>query len=49
MVRFVLITESDIFGKEKKKKRKKTEYSGKKIQSFSELSIGDYVVIVKWL
>ena len=44
MVRFVLITESDIFGKEKKKKRKKTEYSGKKIQSFSELSIGDYVV-----
>lgn len=44
MIQFVLITESDIFGKEKKKKRKKTEYSGKKIQSFSELSVGDYVV-----
>lgn len=44
LIKFVLITESDIFGQEKKKKRRKTEYSGKKIQSFSELSIGDYVV-----
>ena len=44
LVKFVVITESDIFGREKKKKRKKTEYSGKKIQSFTELSIGDYVV-----
>ena len=33
-----------IFGQEKKKKRKKSEYSGKRIQSFNELSIGDYVV-----
>ena len=44
MIQFVVITESDIFGKEKKKKRKRTEYSGQKIQSFSELSVGDYVV-----
>lgn len=44
LIKFVLITETDIFGQEKKKKRKRTEYSGKKIQSFSELSIGDYVV-----
>ena len=44
LIKFVLITETDIFGKEKKKRRKKTEYSGKKIQSFSELNVGDYVV-----
>ena len=44
MIKFVMITESDIFGQEKKKRRKKKEYSGKRIQSFSELSVGDYVV-----
>ena len=42
MVKYVVI--SDIFGKEKKKKRKKSQYSGKQIQSFSELSVGDFVV-----
>ncbi len=44
MIKFVVIAESDIFGKEKKKKRKKKEYSGKAIHNFSELSIGDIVV-----
>ncbi|MGI6007155.1 MAG: transcription-repair coupling factor [Ruminococcus sp.] len=44
LIKFVVITETDIFGKEKKKKRKKTQYSGQKISSFSELSVGDYVV-----
>ncbi|MBS6194047.1 MAG: transcription-repair coupling factor [Clostridiales bacterium] len=44
LIKYVVIAESDIFGKEKKKKRKKSEYSGKKIQSFSELSVGDFVV-----
>ncbi|MBP3926660.1 MAG: transcription-repair coupling factor, partial [Clostridium sp.] len=44
-IKFVVITEGDMFGAEKKKKRrKKTSYEGKKIQSFAELSIGDYVV-----
>ena len=44
-IRFVVITEGDMFGAAKKrKKRKKTAYEGKKIQSFSELSVGDYVV-----
>lgn len=44
-IKFVVITEGDMFGtKQKKKKRKKTSYEGKKIQSFSELSVGDYVV-----
>lgn len=45
LLKFVVITEGDMFGGEKKKKkRKKTSYEGKKIQSFAELSIGDYVV-----
>ncbi|MCI5700692.1 MAG: transcription-repair coupling factor [Lachnospiraceae bacterium] len=44
MIKFVLITESDIFGKEKKKPKKKRQYSGTRIASFNELSIGDYVV-----
>lgn len=44
MIKFVIIAETDIFGKEKKKRKRKTEYSGKKISSFTELSIGDYVV-----
>lgn len=44
LIKYVVISESDIFGKEKKKKRKKTEYNGQKIQTFSELSPGDFVV-----
>lgn len=45
LIKFVVITEGDMFGAEKKKrKKKKTTYEGKKIQSFSELSVGDYVV-----
>lgn len=31
-------------GSKKKRRKKKTSYEGKKIQSFTELSIGDYVV-----
>lgn len=44
LIKFVVITETDIFGKEKKKKRKKKQYSGTKIQSFTELTAGDFVV-----
>ena len=41
----MVITQSDILGKEKAKKRRpKKKYTGKKIQNFSQLSIGDYVV-----
>jgi transcription-repair coupling factor (superfamily II helicase) len=43
-LKFVVIAESDIFGAEKKKKKKRRKYEGEKIQNFSELSIGDYVV-----
>lgn len=45
LIKFVVITEGDMFGVEKRqKKRKKYNYEGKKISSFSELSVGDYVV-----
>ena len=45
IIKFIVITEGDMFGVEKKKrKRKKTSYEGTKIQNFSDLSIGDYVV-----
>lgn len=45
LIKLVIISESDIFGGEKKrKKKKKKTYEGKKIQSFNDLNIGDYVV-----
>jgi transcription-repair coupling factor (superfamily II helicase) len=44
LIKLVIISESDIFGIEKKKKRKKREYEGNKIQSFTDLNVGDYVV-----
>lgn len=43
MLKFMVISETDIFGRQKKKKKRKV-YEGQKIQSFSELKIGDYVV-----
>ena len=44
MLKVAVISETDIFGAEKKKKRKKHIYEGQKIQDFNELNIGDYVV-----
>lgn len=44
LLKFVVIAESDIFGVEKKKKKKKHQYEGQKIQDFAELKVGDYVV-----
>ncbi len=44
LLSFAVISESDIFGKEKKKKKKRKTYEGDKIASFTELSVGDYVV-----
>ena len=43
-IKFVVISESDIFGGEQKRKKKRKVYEGEKIQSFTDLSIGDYVV-----
>lgn len=44
LLKFVVISESDIFGAEKKKKRRTKKYEGQKIQEFAELKVGDYVV-----
>ena len=43
-LKFVVLSETDIFGAEKKKKKKKKLYQGQKINDFNELKVGDYVV-----
>ena len=42
LLKFVVISESDIFGAEKKKKKKKL-YQGQKITDLNDLKVGDYV------
>lgn len=44
MLKFMVISETDIFGRKKRKKKRHKTYSGQKIQDFSELKVGDYVV-----
>ena len=44
LLKFMVIAESDIFGSQKKKKRKKRKYEGQKINDFNDLRVGDYVV-----
>lgn len=44
LIKFVVISESDIFGAEKKKKRKVKKYEGQKINGFNDLKVGDFVV-----
>ncbi|MDO4966177.1 MAG: transcription-repair coupling factor [Lachnospiraceae bacterium] len=45
MLNMVFISESDIFGVQKKKKKHRLKvYDGTKIKSMNELSVGDYVV-----
>ncbi len=43
-IRFSVISESDIFGGGRKRKKKRKIYEGEKIQSFTDLSVGDFVV-----
>lgn len=45
-IKLVVLTEGDIFGQKKTKRRikRKPLYSGEKIKSFDDLNIGDYVV-----
>ena len=41
-LRFVVVTESDIFGaKNRITKKRQKQYNGKVIQSFNELNVGD--------
>lgn len=45
LLKFVVLSETDIFGsKDKGKKKKKRKYEGQKIRDFAELHVGDYVV-----
>ncbi len=44
LIKFAVIAESDVFGQEKKKKKKYKRFEGKTISSFTELSVGDFVV-----
>ncbi|MEE3419888.1 MAG: transcription-repair coupling factor [Lachnospiraceae bacterium] len=45
LIKFAVISETDIFGEKKtRRKPKKQTLSGQKIASFTDLSVGDYVV-----
>ncbi len=44
LLKYVVLSETDIFGAEKKKKKRKKTYQGEKIKDFNELKVGDYVV-----
>ncbi|MBR1772085.1 MAG: transcription-repair coupling factor [Lachnospiraceae bacterium] len=44
LLKYVVLSETDIFGAEKKKKKRKKQYQGQKINDFNELKVGDYVV-----
>ncbi len=44
LIKFVVISETDIFGAKKKSKKAKKLYQGQKIKDFNELKVGDYVV-----
>lgn len=48
-LKFVVLSEKDIFKERKQKNRKrKSQYSGQKIRSLAEISVGDYVVHEKY-
>ena len=45
LIKFVVISESDIFGREKQRRKKRRHaYEGTRINSYTELTPGDYVV-----
>ncbi len=44
LLKFVVLSETDIFGAEKKKKKRVKLYQGQQIKDFNELKVGDYVV-----
>lgn len=44
LLKFTVISESDIFTAGKQKRKVKKKYNGQSIKSFNELSVGDYVV-----
>ena len=44
MLKLAVLSESDIFGEKKPRRKKRRVYEGQQIHSFSELNVGDYVV-----
>ena len=48
LIKFLVISESDIFGSQKRKRRKRKDkgssYSGQSIKSYTDLAPGDYIV-----
>ena len=44
MVRTVVISDREIFGLEKKKKKRRGKVKGEKIDNFTDLNMGDYIV-----
>lgn len=44
MIKWAVISESDIFGAEHKKKKKRKNYDGQRIGGLGDLTFGDYVV-----
>lgn len=44
LLKFVVISEGDIFSTRKKKKRRQKQLEGTRIRDFSDLKVGDYVV-----
>jgi transcription-repair coupling factor (superfamily II helicase) len=43
LLKFIVVTDTDMFGAQKRKKKKK-QYEGRAIQSFHDLNVGDFVV-----
>ena len=44
LIKFVVVSEADVFSERHRRKRHKIKYEGSRISSFTELKIGDYVV-----
>jgi len=44
LIKFAVISEADVFTQRRRKKKHKKKYEGSHIASFTELSVGDYVV-----
>ena len=43
-LKFAVISEADVFGYQKTKKKRKPKYDGDRVKSLSDLNVGDYVV-----
>ena len=44
LIKYVVISDTDIFGERRRRQRKKSTYKGSVISGFADLNVGDYVV-----